>query len=93
MFTAGLQIELIRASDNEVVTLVKECEWARYFRGRHPRLGYLLACSLDNAMYGAFNKRIRLQRTYTLMEGGSECDVRMYAVESAPEPQESAPST
>ena len=86
MFTAGLQVEFIRGSENEVVTLVKECEWARYFRERHPRVGYLLACGLDNAMYGAFNERIRLQRTSTLMEGGSACDFRVYAVDPAPEP-------
>jgi hypothetical protein len=86
MFTAGLEVEFIRGSENEVVTLVKECEWARYFRERHPRVGYLLACGLDNAMYGAFNERIRLQRTSTLMEGGSACDFRVYAVDPAPEP-------
>jgi hypothetical protein len=90
MFTAGLEVEFIRASENEVVTLVKECEWARYFREHHPRVGYLLACALDNAMYGAFNKRIRLQRTSTLMEGGSACDFRVYAVDPTPEPVKDA---
>jgi hypothetical protein len=85
MFTAGLEVEFIRGSEDEVVTLVRECEWARYFRERHPRVGYLLACGLDNAMYGAFNERIRLQRTSTLMEGGSACDFRVYAVDPAPE--------
>ncbi len=91
MFSAGLQVELIRASESEVVTLVKECEWARYFRERHPRVGYLLACGLDNAMYGAFNERIRLQRTATLMEGGDSCDFRVYAVGPAPVPDETTP--
>jgi hypothetical protein len=86
MFTAGLEVEFIRGSEYEVVTLVKECEWARYFRERHPRVGYLLACGLDNAMYGAFNERIRLQRTSTLMEGGSACDFRVYAVDPDPDP-------
>jgi hypothetical protein len=90
MFSAGLEVEFVRGSENEVVTLVKECEWARYFRECHPRVGYLLACALDNAMYGAFNERIRLQRTSTLMEGGSACDFRVYAVNLAPEPVEDA---
>src|SRR5690606_37543396 len=80
MFTAGLEVELVRASDTEVVTRVTECEWARYFRERHPSVGYLLACSLDNAAYRSYNDRLRLQRTSTLMEGGAACDFRVYAV-------------
>lgn len=92
MFTAGLQVEFIWASESEVITLVKECEWARYFQERHPSVGYLLACSLDNAVYGTFNERIRRQRTSTLMEGGSACDFRVYALDPTPELEESAPS-
>jgi hypothetical protein len=78
IFSAGLQVELVRASETEVVTRVVECEWARYFLERHPRVGYLLACSVDNAAYRSFNDRLRLQRTSTLMEGGNECDFRVY---------------
>lgn len=81
MFTAGLEVEVVRGSEKEVVTRVTACEWARYYRERHPRVGYLLGCSLDNAAYRSFNDRLRLQRTTTLMEGGTECDFRVYAVE------------
>ena len=81
MFSAGLEVELVRASETEVVTKVTVCEWARYYLERHPRVGYMLACALDNAAYRSFNDRIRLQRTSTLMEGGTECDFRVYAVE------------
>ena len=83
MFSAGLQVELLRANDSEVVTRVIECEWARYFRERHPTVGYLLACSLDNAAYRSFNERIRLQRTTNLMQGGDHCDFRVYALDEA----------
>lgn len=82
-FTAGLEVEVVRGSETEVVTLVKECEWARYFRERHPKVGYMLACSLDNAAYESFNERIHLQRSYTLMEGDEMCDFRVYADEVA----------
>jgi hypothetical protein len=78
VFTAGLEVEFVRASETEVVTRVVECEWARYYRERHPRVGYLLACALDNAAYRSVNDRLRLQRTSTLMEGGSVCDFRVY---------------
>jgi hypothetical protein len=83
IFSAGLEVEVIRGSETEVVTSVKECEWARYFRERHPRVGYLLACSLDDPVYHSLNERLRLQRTCTLMEGGEECDFRVYAIDEA----------
>lgn len=87
MHSAGLEVELIRGSETEVVTRVVECEWARYFRERHPQVGYLLACSMDNPAYVSFNERLRLQRTTTLMEGGEACDFRLYALPSPPEGQ------
>jgi hypothetical protein len=83
IFTAGLEIENVHASEREVVQNVKECEWARYFQERHPRVGYLMACSTDEADYRAFNKHLRMQRTSTLMEGGKACDFRIYAVGEA----------
>jgi hypothetical protein len=81
IFSAGLEVELIRSSATEVVTRVTECEWARYFRERHPSVGYLLACSIDNAAYRCYNDRLRLQRTTNLMEGGTQCDFRVYATQ------------
>jgi hypothetical protein len=79
-FTCGLDYTLVRASDTEVVLHIRECEWARYYHERHPAVGYLLACSLDEADYRAVNPRIRMQRTTTLMEGGALCDFRIYAI-------------
>jgi hypothetical protein len=80
---AWLKAELVKGTDSEVITRVTECEFARYYRENHPRVGYLLHCSMDNPRYRLFNKRIRLQRTTTLMEGGTECDFRVYALEEA----------
>ena len=91
--SAGLEVEFVRASDNEVVTRVTECEWARYYQERHPRVGYLLACCLDNALYQSLNPRLRLQRTLTLMEGGPACDFRVYALEQAPDDPDVESST
>lgn len=80
IFTAGLELEVLHASAREILMQVKECEWARYFQERHPRVGYLMACSTDEVAYKAFNASLRLQRTSTLMEGGKACDFRIYAV-------------
>jgi hypothetical protein len=81
LFTAGLTSELISQSRDEVVLHIRECEWARYFRDRHPQVGYLLACSTDEVAYKAYNQNLRMQRTQTLMEGDQMCDFRIYAVE------------
>lgn len=78
--TAGLEIEVVSKTKRESVTNIRECEWARYFRDRHPRVGYLMACSTDEASYKAFNPSLRLQRTGTIMEGSDKCDFRIYAV-------------
>lgn len=85
LFTAGLETELIRKTNRAVVLDVRECEWARYFRERHPTVGYLMACSTDEVAYRAFNKNLRMQRTSTLMEGGEKCDFRIYAIDEVPD--------
>ena len=82
-FSAALKVEVVKGTNNEVVSRVTECEFARYFRENHPQVGCLLCCSRDNAAYRLSNKRIRLQRETTLMEGGTECDFRVYALEEA----------
>lgn len=80
IFTAGLDIEIVQVSDTEIVFHIKKCEWARYFQERHPQIGYLIACSTDEAFARACNAKIRMQRTSTLMEGGKICDFRYYIV-------------
>lgn len=78
--TAGTEYEIVRASAREVVMHITECEWARYYREHYPRVGYLMACSMDEASYRAVNPAIRMQRTATLMEGAELCDFRIYAI-------------
>ncbi|MCK4409977.1 MAG: L-2-amino-thiazoline-4-carboxylic acid hydrolase [Candidatus Eisenbacteria sp.] len=84
IYSAGLDVESISVSPTEHVSRVKRCEWARYFRERHPRVGYLVACSTDEAFGRGYNESLRLQRTSTLMEGGSECDFRWYSLGETP---------
>jgi hypothetical protein len=87
IFDAGLETELISKTENEVVLYVRKCEWARYFRERHPNVGYLMSCSTDEVAYKAFNKNLRLQRTHTLMEGSDKCDFRIYAIDEKSNPE------
>jgi hypothetical protein len=80
IYAAGLDVETVAASPTEHVSRVKHCEWARYFRERHPSVGYLVACSADESFGRGYNESLRMQRTSTIMEGGSECDFRWYSV-------------
>lgn len=79
IFSAGLSAKLIKESATEVVVHITECEWARYFRQRHPSVGYLVACSTDDAEVRTMTDKLWLQRTSTLMAGGGVCDFRVYA--------------
>lgn len=79
LFTAGLEVEVVQASECEATLHVRRCAWADYFRERHPQVGYLMACSTDEAAYRAFNPSLRMQRLATLMEGGPFCDFHIFA--------------
>lgn len=80
IWTAGINVKLVRRSETDAVVHVTACEWARYFTERHPRVGYLISCSTDDAALLATNDRLRMQRTSTIMEGGKVCDFRVYVV-------------
>jgi hypothetical protein len=82
-FSAGLDIDLVRGDEREIVAHVTRCEWARYFRERHPSVGYLLACALDDPMYRLLCDGVRFQRRSTLMEGGPYCEFCFYRTEEA----------
>jgi hypothetical protein len=84
MYGAGLALDILQPSDDEVLIQITECEWARYYREHHPRVGYLMACSMDYASYRAIHPQVRTQRTTTLMEGGERYDFRIYIVEQTP---------
>jgi hypothetical protein len=77
-FSSGLDITLVRGDDREILAHVTHCEWARYYRERHPAVGYVLACSLDDPMYRLLCDEVRFQRRCTLMEGGSHCEFLFY---------------
>jgi hypothetical protein len=81
LFTAALTRKIVHISRQEINWTVKECEFSRYFLERHPRVGYLIACSSDNALYQSFNPHIRLQLSSSLMEGCELCRYKIYAIE------------
>jgi hypothetical protein len=81
--SAGLEYELIKGTEEEVRVHVTHCEWARYFLERHPSVGYLLACSLDDPAYRLLGRGVRFRRRCTLMEGGPYCEFHFYLAENS----------
>ncbi len=81
-FSTGLDIDLVRGDEREIVAHVTRCEWARYYRDRHPSVGYLLACSLDDPMYRRLCDGVRFQRRCTLMEGRRYCEFCFYRIDA-----------
>jgi hypothetical protein len=56
---------------------VTECLWAQTFREANAAdIGFASICYGDEAMAAAFDPRLKLTRTTTLMNGGDYCDFR-----------------
>ncbi|HSS00185.1 MAG TPA: L-2-amino-thiazoline-4-carboxylic acid hydrolase [Kofleriaceae bacterium] len=65
---------------------VTRCRYAQFFQALGaPELGFLLVCHSDFAMTEGF-PGVELQRTQTLMQGGSHCDFRYSLRKKDPAP-------
>jgi len=69
--------ELIEDTAEVVEVKYTECLWAKTFRGANALdIGYAALCHGDFAIARAFNPKIRLIRTKTLMQGDDCCNHR-----------------
>ncbi|RPJ64394.1 MAG: hypothetical protein EHM23_00570 [Acidobacteria bacterium] len=69
--------EIVEDSPNAVEVRVKECIWAKTFRQQKAAdLGYACVCHPDFAYAKAFNPKMRMERTKTLMQGDECCNHR-----------------
>ena len=72
-----LAYEVVQDSDAAFEIRVTGCLWARTFRQAGAAdIGYAAICHPDYAACQAFNPRIRMVRTRTLMQGDECCDHR-----------------
>jgi hypothetical protein len=78
----ALTYTVIEDSPKALEVRVTECLWARIFREEGAAdIGYAGICHPDFAAASAFNPKIKLVRSKTLMQGRDCCDLR-YTVES-----------
>ena len=73
----ALEIEPIANTDKELSLNVRGCKYAEYFKSLgEPELGAMLTCEIDPPMTTAIDSDLTLERTQTIMRGGSHCDFR-----------------
>ncbi|MGB8781089.1 MAG: L-2-amino-thiazoline-4-carboxylic acid hydrolase [Candidatus Bathyarchaeia archaeon] len=68
---------------------ITECLWAKTFKEMNAtKLGYVICCRRDFATARAYNPKIRLKRTKTVMQGDGYCNHTYYWKErKLPHPQ------
>ena len=77
VFTAAdaLEIEPIADTETELTINVRGCKYAEYFRSiGEPEFGAMLTCEVDPPMTDAIGSDLKLERSQTIMSGGSHCD-------------------
>ena len=77
IFQKALTYEIVEESESVLEIRVSECLWAKTFREADAsEIGYAAICNPDFAMASAYNPKIKLLRTKTLMKGNDCCDHR-----------------
>ncbi len=73
----ALDIEPVERSEDVLAMNIRRCSYAEFFRSIGAEdLGELLVCNLDFPMTEGVGDDIKLERTQTIMGGGSHCDFR-----------------
>ncbi|MCX6909605.1 MAG: L-2-amino-thiazoline-4-carboxylic acid hydrolase [Verrucomicrobia bacterium] len=74
----ALNVEVIEANDQRCSFNVTRCKYAEMYRRLGlADFGLLFSCSRDFAFISGFNRRLKLKRTQTIMEGDRVCDFRI----------------
>lgn len=79
LFTAGnaLDIEPVADTESEFSINVRGCRYADYFKGlEEPEFGAMITCEADVPMMETFTTTVQMDRSQTILKGGSHCDFR-----------------
>jgi len=78
----ALTYEIVEDSDDAFEVKITECLWAKTYRESDAsEIGYAAQCHGDHAAAEAFNPRLKLIRSKTLMQGDDCCNHRWVMVE------------
>ena len=71
----ALTIDVKEQTDTSYVFNVTRCRYAEMYRDMGlGEIGHLLSCQRDATFCEGYDKRLRLTRTQTIMQGASHCD-------------------
>jgi hypothetical protein len=80
----ALRIDVVKSTESEFAFNVMRCRYAEMYRSMGlAELGAVLSCNRDGAFCEGYDKRLKLQRTQTLMGGATHCDFRYRWAEEA----------
>lgn len=73
----ALALEVVERDATHLGFNVTRCRYAESYREMGlGGLGAVLSCNRDGAFCGGYDRRLRLTRTQTIMEGATHCDFR-----------------
>jgi hypothetical protein len=71
----ALEREIIEQSDTRYRFNVTRCKYAEMYRDMGlGEIGHLLSCQRDGTFCEGYDKRLKLKRTQTIMQGAGHCD-------------------
>lgn len=80
----ALTVEVKEQTDKSYVFNVTRCRYAEMYREMGlGEIGHLLSCQRDATFCEGYDKRLKLTRTQTIMQGASHCDFN-YKYEDEP---------
>jgi flagellar basal body L-ring protein FlgH len=80
----ALTVEVKEQTDQSYVYNVTRCRYAEMYRNMGlGEIGHLLSCQRDGTFCEGYDRRLKLKRTQTLMQGASHCDFN-YTYEDEP---------
>ena len=73
----ALTVEVVRRTDSEYDYNVTRCRYAEMYREMGlGEIGHLLSCQRDGTFCEGYDKRLKLTRTQTIMQGAPTCDFK-----------------
>jgi len=73
----ALAIDVVKSTPTEFHFNVTRCRYSEMYREMGlAELGAILSCNRDGAFCEGYDKRLKMERTQTLMGGASHCDFR-----------------
>lgn len=71
----AMEIEVKEQTETSYIFNVTRCKYAEMYRDMGlGEIGHLLSCQRDATFCEGYDRRLRLKRTQTIMQGASHCD-------------------